>query len=241
VTSVGQPTAGDRRWQALADELAPAKSLQRLDAASGRIITALSIVAPVLTGFSLLAAGLTNLSGWSRLLASLAAGAAIAALVVALRSQAVTVSRDLNLDNVLEVEQWYDAQFDRRTRLARWATGLLVAAVALAGVAALVSLTLGPHEAPTFAVARTADTVTADVTVRGLDPEQVANASVAVDRQVVAVAAFGPNPDGVATRSISATRVAPTAAVDVTVVAGPHTCTAALAPDAAPTATCRRS
>lgn len=241
MTAGGQSTAGDRRWQALADELAPARSLQRLDAASARIVAAFSIVASLLTGFGLIATGLANLPGLARVLSSLAAVLAIAALVVALRSQAVTVSPDLTLDNLLEVEQWYDAQFERRTRLARWATRLLVTAVIFAGLAALVSLAVGPGEEPTFAVTRTADTVTADVTLRDLQADQMATASVTVDGQAVAVTVFGPNPDGVATRTVTATKVPPTATVGVTVVAGTRNCTAALAPGAAPTSACRRS
>jgi hypothetical protein len=72
--AVEEPTAADRRRQALADELAPAKSLQRLDTASGRVVSTISVVATVLTGLGLLAAGLPNLPGIARALA-VAAGA----------------------------------------------------------------------------------------------------------------------------------------------------------------------
>src|SRR4051794_30607762 len=168
--AVGEPTAADRRWQALADELGPAKSLQRLDTASGRVVSTISVVATVLTGLGLLAAGQSNLPGPGRVLAVLAAGLAVAALLVALAGQRVTVTPGLNVDDRASLQEWFTGQFPRRARLARWATGLLVAAVACAGLAATGSLLVGGNNAPTLAVTRTPRTVTVDPTFRRLHP-----------------------------------------------------------------------
>jgi hypothetical protein len=236
--TVGEPSAADKRWQALADELAPAKSLQRLDAAGARVVATVSVVASVLTGLGLLAAGLANLPTAGRVLAVVAAVLAVAALVAALRGQAVTIAHDLNPNNRPELEAWFAEQFRRRARLARWANGLLVVAVGCAGLAAVMSLVVGGNEAPTLAVTRTADAVTVDLTFRGLDPDQVATATVTVDGQVVALAAFGPGVDGTATRTLSATKVPVRGAVVVEAQGGGSTCTATLTPGAPPTATC---
>ena len=238
--TVGEPSAADKRWQALADELAPAKSLQRLDAAGARVVSTVSVVASVLTGLGLLAAGLANLPTAGRVLAVVAAGLAVAALLAALRGQTVTVARDLNPNNRPELEAWFAEQFPRRARLARWANGLLVVAVGCAGLAAVVSLAVGGNEAPTLAVTRTADAVTVDLTFRGLDPDEVATASVTVDGQVVALAAFGPGADGTATRTLMA-KVPASGAVAVEAQGGRAACTATLAPGAPPIATCRAS
>jgi hypothetical protein len=240
VTSVGEPTPADRRWQALADELAPAKSLQRLDAAGARVVATVSVVATVLTGLGLLTAG-SPLPALGRGLAVGAAVVAIAASLVALRAQTLSVSRGVRLDNLAEVEAWYRQRFEKRAPLARVATVLIVAAVGLAGLAAVVSLVVGGNEAPTLAVTRTGDTVTVDVTFRGLDLDEVATATATVDGQVVAVAAFGPGLDGTATRTLSIAKVPTTGAVVVDARGGRATCTSTLTLGVLPTAACRES
>ncbi|WP_433784641.1 hypothetical protein ACQPX6_00240 [Actinomycetospora sp. CA-101289] len=239
--AVGELTDGDRRWLALADELAPAKSLQRLDTAASRVASTVSVVATVLTGLGLLAASLTTLPDPSRWLAVTAAALAIAALLVALAAQWVTVTRDLKPNDLAEVERWFNTQFSRRVRLARWAAGLLVASVACAGLAAGVSLLLGPRAAPTLGVTRTADAVAVDVTFRGVRPGQVATATVSVDGHEAARAAFGPAPDGTATRTLTLTGVPPGAAVTITSQAPGSTCGATAAPGGAPSVTCAGS
>lgn len=241
MTQVGEPSAADRRWQGLADELSPAKSLQRIDAAHARVVSTVSAVATVLTGLGLLAAGAANLPDAGRWLAVGAVGLAVAALLVALGGQTVTVSRGLNLNNLAEVEQWYRRRFEQRAPLARIATVLLVAAVACAGVAAAVSLLVGENEAPTLAVIRTADAVTVDVAFRGLDPEQSATATVTVDDRVVAAAAFRPGVDGTATRTLTASGVPAVAVVRVEARAGGARCTAEFPPGSAPMVTCADS
>ena len=239
--TIGEPTGADKRWQALADELAPAKSLQRLDAAGARVVSTVSVVATLLTGLGLLAAGAANLPTAGRVIAVAAVGLAVAALVVALGGQTVGISRGVRLDNLPEVEDWYRRRFERRAPRARIASLLLVAAVAGAGLAAVVSLVVGGNAAPTLAVTRTADTVTVDLTFRGLDPDQVATATMTVDGQVAAVAAFGPGADGTATRTLTVAKAAAGGVVAVDAQGGGATCMATLTPGASPIATCRGS
>jgi hypothetical protein len=239
VTQVGEPSGADRRWQALAEELAPAKSLQRIDAANARVVATVSAVATVLTGIGLVAAGSANLPDLARWVAVAAVGLAVTALLVAMLGQKVTVSRDVKLNNLAAVEQWYRHRIARRAPLARVAAWLLVAAVGCAAVAAGVSLVAGVNEAPTLAVTRTADTVTVDVTFRGLDPDQSATATVTVDGRVVAAAVFGQGVDGTATRTLGAAGVPAAAVVRVDARAGGEaTCIAEFAPGSEPTLTC---
>lgn len=235
---VGEVSAGDRRWLALADELAPAKSLQRIDAANARVVAAVSAVATVLTGLGLIAAGAANLPEPGRWLAAIAVGLAVLALLAALHGQTVTITRDLHLNNLIDVEDWYRERFERRAPLARVATVLLVAAVACAGASATVSLLIGQNEAPTLAVTRTADTVTVDVTFRGLDPDQSATATISVDGGPVTSAAFGPAADGTATRALTASNVPATATIRVEADAGGSTCTAEFVPGNTPAVSC---
>ena len=62
---------------------------------------------------------------------------AFAAVVLALTGQTLAVIRDLNRENLAEVEQWYLQRFEDRAPRLRWATLLLVGAAALAGAAAV--------------------------------------------------------------------------------------------------------
>jgi len=234
---VGPPTPRQQAWAALAAELTPAKSLQRLDAATARVVSTVSIVATLLTGLGLIAAGLANLTDAARVLAGVSVGLAVLAVLAALAAQTVTITRGLNATNLRAVEDWYVRRFELRAPLARAASVLLVLATAAAGSAAVVTLVGAPAEPPTLAVTRTADpsppatsTLTADVTFRGLDAGQVASATVTVDGVVVAVAAFGPGPDGTATRTLSVGQVPAGGVVVVDSRAGDTACTATLAP-----------
>jgi hypothetical protein len=238
VTNVDEPSAADRRWQALADELAPTKSLQRIDAANTRVVATVSAVATVLTGLGLLAAGAANLPGAGRWLAVGAVMLAVAALLVALRGQTVTVTRNLNLNNLVEVEQWYRKRFERRAPSARTATILLTAAIGCAGLAAAVSLLVGGDEAPTLAVTRTADVLSVDITFRGLDADEVATATVAVDGQLVTAAAFGPSADGTASRTLPTLKMPAGSAARLEAQGGDTRCTALVEPDNPPEIAC---
>src|SRR4051794_32698424 len=97
--AVGEVTAADRAWQDLAAELAPAKSLTRLDAATGRVVSSVGLVATVLTGLGLVAAGLP-VPGAARTAAFVAVVVALVAVLAAVAAQVVTVTRELNTNNL---------------------------------------------------------------------------------------------------------------------------------------------
>ena len=235
---VGSPTPRQRAWVALAAELTPAKSLQRLDAATARVVSTVSIVATLLTGLGLVAAGLANLSGAARALAIVSVGLAVLAVLLALTAQILTITRGLNTNNLAEVEHWYRRRFEFRAPLTRAATILLAAAAFAAGAAAIVTLLGGP-DPPTFAVTRTTTPVaapaatsklTVEISFRGLDTDQIASATVTVDGTIVAAAAFGPTPEGTATRTLTVEQVPATAVVLVDARGGTAACTATLPP-----------
>ena len=116
-------TADPRReeWAELADELAPAKSLQRLDAVAARVVSTVSVVATLLTGLGLVAAGLANLTVAARVLA-------VGAVVLAFGDRARAGRPDprriprLNRENLAEVEAGTCSGSRTGLRAPRWAT-----------------------------------------------------------------------------------------------------------------------
>jgi hypothetical protein len=241
-----RPTGdADRVWVELAEELTPAKSLARIDAATARVVTTTAVIGTLLTGLGLVAATASTTSTWSRRLAVAAVVIAACAVVMALSAQVLSVTRTVNRNNLVEVRRWYDRRFTSRATPTRWATILLVvAALAAGGSALLKALDPGPTD-PTIAVSRTylpetrTDTVTVEVTFRDLDPGTVATVRVTAAGRVVATAAFTPATDGTATRTVTADRLNPGAAVTVDATADRTTCTATSAATTAVTATCR--
>jgi hypothetical protein len=238
---VGDPTPADQEWRELAAELAPAKSLQRLDAAATRVVSTVSLVATLLTGLGLIAAGLTNLTAFARWLAIGAVALAFLAALEALRAQTLGIIRGLNRENLAEVEDWYLERFEKRAPRLRRATYLLVGAAALAGAAAVVTLLCGT-DPPTLAVTRTSvptpGKLTVDVTFRGLDDGETLSAVVRVDGAVAAEAIVGPGPDGTASRTLAVEQVPASGVVAVEARGGGKTCTATLTPGAAAEVRC---
>jgi hypothetical protein len=245
-------TARQRALRALADELTPVKSLARLDAATGRVVTTVSVVGTLLTGFGLAAAGLPGIGGAARALAVCSVVLAVLAVLCALIAQTLTVTRGLNTNNLLAVGAWYERRFTVRAPLTRAASVLLVAAVAVAGTAAVLFLTGGGRDRAAVSVTRTAplpdpsasaaaaaDTVTVEVTFRGVDAGQVAAVTVAVDGRTVAQAAITPTVDGVATRTLTVDKVPASATVTVQAQAGRTRCTADGRPGQPLRLTCR--
>lgn len=229
------PSARQRAWAELGAELTPAKSLQRLDAATARVVSTISVVATLLTGFGLVAAGLSSLPGAGRVLAAIAAGLAFLAVLAALAAQTVTITRGLNPRDLRAVERWYRRRFAFRAPLTVAASVLLVLASAAAGTAVLIALGTGAG-APTISVTRTPEpsgpgtSVTVDVTFRGLDEGQVATLTVAVDGATLATAGFTPAADGTATRSLTVPQVPAGGVVTVEAKAADTRCTARLDP-----------
>jgi uncharacterized membrane protein YedE/YeeE len=118
-------------WRALAEELTPAKSLARVDAATSRVVSNVTVVGSLLTGLGLLAAGLPATDVAARSLAVAGAVAAVLAVACALTAQILSIRRGLNTNNLLMVKAWYGGQFRRRAYPARAATVLLLVLAAL--------------------------------------------------------------------------------------------------------------
>lgn len=150
-------TPRQRALAALADELTPTKSLARLDVATARVVSSVTLVTALLTGLGLVAVGLPATAGAPRTLATVSVGLAFLAVLCALAAQVLTVSQGVNPNNLKDVERWYRRVFAYRAPLASAASALMVAAAAVAGTAALGTLTAARGDRPTFAVTRTAE------------------------------------------------------------------------------------
>jgi hypothetical protein len=239
-TPVRPLTGRQQRLKALGEELTPAKSLARMDAATARVVATVSIVGTLLTGLGLVTAGLPDVEGAARVLAACSAVLAVLAVLFALSAQIFTVTRGVSTDNLKAVEKWYRRYFGVRGPLTSAASVLLVLAAAAAGAAATLVMTGDEGDAASFAVTRTAelpepsasatptgaDTLTVDVTFRNLDDGHVATVTVSVDGRVVAQTAITPAGDGTASRSLTVAHVPATATVRVSAAAGDVTCTA---------------
>ena len=249
-----------RAWQALAEELTPARSLARVDAATARVLGNVSVVGTLLTGVSLLAAGLSSASSGARHLALGAVASAVLAVGCALTAQILTIRRGLNTNNLAEVKEWYRGQFRRRAYPTRAATVLLLAAILMAGGAAVVALldrdkvrlTLSvsqidgasPAASPAPATGSGAK-LTVDVTFHALAVGSTATILVTATgpdgTTVLARAALTPGTEGDATRTLTVGQVPRDSVVDITATGGQRQCRASLdvADTSPPDLTCR--
>jgi hypothetical protein len=203
--------------------------------------TTISIVAALLTGLGYVTANQANFNAVARVLAVGAVVLAFSAVLLSLVAQSLGIIRGLNRQNLAEIEEWYRNRIENRALRLRWATLLLVAAAALAGTAAVLTL-VGESDAPTLAVTRTSiaasGKLTVDVTFRGLDPGEVASAVVRVDGSTAAEAGFGPGTDGTATRTLTVEQIPTSGIVTVEAHGGDNTCTARLEPGGAAEVRC---
>jgi hypothetical protein len=228
-------------WRALADELTPAKSLARVDVATSRVVTNVSVVGSLLTGLGLVAAGLPATDVAARNLAVAGVVAAVLAVGCALTAQILSIRRGLNTNNLVMVRAWYRTQFRRRAYPARAATLLLLVAVLLAGGSAVVAilapdgarLSLAISETRAAAVPADGDpgaTVTVEVGFRPADDEESATVTVKANGAegdvVLARAALTPAVAGTAARTLTVSGVAEDATMQVTAVAGRRQCRA---------------
>jgi hypothetical protein len=124
-------------WRAAA-ELAPDRSLARVDAKAQQVVGTVSVVGLALTGLRLVASELLDLPSAARWPALAAAGATIVAVVLAIASSLLWAAPALAPGNLLEVEAWYRRQF-RRAYLVVAAGWLAVVLGAIAAVAAIAS------------------------------------------------------------------------------------------------------
>jgi hypothetical protein len=243
-------------WRALAEELTPAKSLARVDVATARVVTNVTVVGSLLTGLGLVAAGLPATAAAARSLAVAAVVAAVLAVGCALTAQMLSIRRGLNTNNLVMVKAWYRAQFRRRAYPARAATALLLVAVLLAGCSAVVALVAPGETRLSLAVSQTRATpadpaggrpgiiLTAEVAFRTPDADASATVTVTAIRSegtaVLARAAMTPAVEGTASRALTVTGVPEDATIDVTAVGGRRQCRATweMTDDADPGAAC---
>ena len=183
-------SAGDQAWADLGAELAPARSLGRIDTATSRAVTTVTVIGVLLTGLGALTATLPADSGAARALATAAVITAALAVACALTAQVLTISHRVNPANLADVRAWYRRQFTIRAYPARAATILLLAAALLAGAAATAAITATHAAAPTIQVTQTTPTGTATTTItvqatfRGLAPGQVTTVTITTPARV---------------------------------------------------------
>jgi hypothetical protein len=246
---VSEPGPRELSWQALAQELAPAKSLARIDALTARVVTNVTVVGTILTALGLLAAGLPTTSAAARGLALAAVATAVAAVGCALTAQILTIVTGVNTNDLDQVKAWYTRQFPRRAYPTRAATVLLLLAILLAGAAAATALLNTGRARPVLAVSQTETAIpapttsgtrpagsgvvlTVDITFRDLATTDVVTliitASTPSSHAVLSRAAVTPGSDGSAARSITVTDVARNAVIDVTATGGQGRCLARL-------------
>jgi hypothetical protein len=247
----------DRVWVNLAAELTPAKSLERVDTATDRVVRTVTIIGTLLGGLGVFGATKPSVSGPARWLTIAAVACAALAVACALAAQILTITRHLNPENLAAVRAWYKRRIDTRGYPTRAATFLLLTGGVLAGAAAIVALATATPDQATIAVTRALDnatvttpgtgtgtgttTITAEVTFRGLTSGQSATVmvSAAGSGQVLASAAITPATDGTATRTLTVSGLPPAEPVTVVARGASQQCRATLGPGSArPVVTC---
>jgi hypothetical protein len=233
----------DRVWVSLAGELTPAKSLERVDTATDRVVRTVTIIGTLLGGLGVFGATKPTVSGPARWITIAAVACAALAVACALAAQILTITRHLNPENLAAVRAWYKRRIDTRGYPTRAATLLLLIAAVLAGAAAIVALATTTSSQPTIAVTRALDratvpapgsagttTITAEVTFRGLTSGQSATVvvSAATSGQILATAAITPATDGTATRTLTVSGLPPAEPVTVVARGGSQQCRATL-------------
>jgi hypothetical protein len=230
-------------WQDLAEELTPARSLARVDTATNRVLTSVTVVGALLTGLGLLAAGRPARNAAEQWLGLGTVVAAVLAVACALTAQVLTIRRGLNTNNLVAVRAWYRDQFRRRAYPARAASLLLLVAILLAGGAATAGL-VGPEPGSmslvvsqtTSAVGTAADAgrvaVTVHVTFHGLEENTTATILVTATgpggATVLARSALTRGTGDTTTGVLTVGSVAGDAVVAVTATGGGRRCRAAL-------------
>lgn len=142
-------SAADRAWADLAVQLTPAASMARIDTATARAVTTITVIGLLLTGLGAFGADqFAKDSGAATALAVAAVIVASVAVACALTAQVLTISRRLNPADLEQVKAWYHRQFTIRAYATRAATILLILAALLAGATAATALLTAPAPAP---------------------------------------------------------------------------------------------
>ena len=145
---VRPPSRADQAWADLAAELAPAKSLARIDTVTARAVTTITVVGVLLTGLGAASTALPAQPGRARVLAAATVICAAAAVTAALTAQVLTITRHLNPANLADVKGWYRRQFDLRAYPTQAATILLLLAALLTSTASTPTLTITQTVSP---------------------------------------------------------------------------------------------
>ncbi|GEM_PF-2453893 len=229
------PSRDDLAWDALGDELAPAKSLERVEAAATRVVGQIALVGTVL-GAAGLVATVTVLHDWAAKSFAVAAVVASAiAVVIALLCQVLT-SATLNTANRLETKAWYRRRVVLRGVALRWAGILVVAAVLCATVSVLIAVSVNREAPPHVTVTRTVSAPdeagkqhsVLDIAVSSADITPGTQASTTVlDRAgtVLVSAVEHVGADGAVSQELSASAEGTDASFTVEVAVGTWSCT----------------
>lgn len=138
--SIRAPSPADQAWADLATQLTPANSLARIDTITDRATITSIVLGFLVAGLGTLAAEELIHNGVTRVLAVATVITATLAVVCALTTQILPITRRLNSDNLVEVKAWYHRQFTVRAYATRAATILLIAAVLLIGATATATI-----------------------------------------------------------------------------------------------------
>lgn len=240
--SVRPPSRSDQAWADLGTELTPARSLARIDNATARTVTTITVIGVLLTALGLLSATQIVRNGTARGLAVATVISAVLAVGSALSAQLLTITRDMNAANLQEVKAWYRRQFIFRAYSARAATILLLIATLLAGSTSVADLTAVTDPAPAIEIDQIAEngsvsapttrpgevetTITVKTTFPGLHPGQVATVTVTAANppEVLARATVTADPNGTAAVTIIVPHIQASKAIKVIIVDAGELC-----------------
>jgi len=226
-------SARDLLWRDAAAELAPAKSLARMDERARQVVTGVGLVGTLLTGLGVVAGTQVNTSALTRGLALAAVCAATLAVLIALAMLLVRFPRRVAIGDLAEVESSYLRQFQRGYGVV--AAGLvLLVAVVLAGITAITVLVNGSSSEPTVAAQVTGVGDEAKLSVRVRIPGMAAGQLVRTEvvgvsgasRTTLAQAADPADADGVGTSTMDVPKIAGYSRIEVIAVAVKHRCIA---------------
>jgi hypothetical protein len=235
----------DKAWADLATQLTPANSLARVDAATARTVTTVTIIGVLLTGLGTLTVTQLSQSGPSRGIAIAAVITATFAVASALMAQVLTITRRVNSANLIEVKAWYRRQFSIRAYPTQAATVFLLLAAVLASATAITSLLASHLAAPVISITQSLGpastaasasgeraTIGVDVTFTGLASAQVATVTITplgTDR-LLGSAAATPGPTGTATATLTVSDLTVGQPIAIIATADHQQCRAVLDP-----------
>ena len=181
------PSAATQRWSDLADQLTPAKSVDRIVDGAKSIASSISLVAAIFTGVGLVSIDRLRSNSIALYVVAAAGILSVTAVLIALRTQILRL-QTVRPENLLEVERWYKQQVSRGEQV-RIAGICLFLAVLFGSIGEGVAfVTTGPTQPALslqLAGTGTAAKLSAKAALEGLSPGS------AVESRVIGVAADG--------------------------------------------------